>query len=236
MVIWTDAASVSTWAPAIISLPKSGTVPFRSSTTATSVTALAGALSLDKKDMLGIAMGSSEAAGFLNRVGHITGWLNELAFAPVDFNPRAPSDEWSGDQGVGVMYFSQQADNHLAPRAGMVFPPEMGLPERLERVQEQVNKEDPSACRIFETIGVYLGYTLPYYTLFYDYGNLLLLGRVTSGRGAKSFSTKRMRCSKKSFPNGMKNLHYMCRMSKAGGLAKPWPRRVYPRCRPNSRI
>ena len=50
------------------------------------VTALAGALSLGYKGMLGIAMGSSEAAGFMDSKGHILGWLNELAFAPVDYN------------------------------------------------------------------------------------------------------------------------------------------------------
>jgi hypothetical protein len=63
------------------------------------VTALAGALSLQKTGMLGIAMGSSEAAGFMDKKGRILGWLNELAFAPVDYNPKAAADEWSGDIG-----------------------------------------------------------------------------------------------------------------------------------------
>ena len=34
------------------------------------------------EDNLGIAMGSSEAAGYMDMNGHIMGWLNELAFAP----------------------------------------------------------------------------------------------------------------------------------------------------------
>src|SRR5579864_7559308 len=42
------------------------------------VTALAGSMSLGDNPVLGIAMGSSEAAGYVDRQGSITGWLNEL--------------------------------------------------------------------------------------------------------------------------------------------------------------
>lgn len=58
--------------------------------------------------ILGIAMGSSEAAGYVNPEGNITGWLDELAFAPVDYSSEAPVDEWSDDGGVGAKCFSQQ--------------------------------------------------------------------------------------------------------------------------------
>ncbi|HOX03523.1 MAG TPA: ROK family protein [Candidatus Paceibacterota bacterium] len=147
------------------------------------VTALAGAMSLQKTAMLGVAMGSSQAAGYLDRQGRITGWLNELAFAPVDFNPNAPPDEWSGDGGVGALYFSQQAVNKLLPAAGIDAPAEAALPERLKMVQDLMAKNDPRARAVFETIGVYLGYAIPYYREFYDFDNLLILGRVTSGPG-----------------------------------------------------
>jgi len=164
------------------------------------VTALAGAMSLKKQGMLGLAMGSSEAAGFLNRKGCVTGQLNELAFAPVDFNPAAAGDEWSGDIGVGSLYFSQQAVNKLAPAAGFCFPAEMGLPDRLKAVQDKADAGDENALKIFETIGVYLGYTLPWYAQFYDYEDVLILGRVTSGRGGeKVIETARM-VLEKEFP------------------------------------
>lgn len=149
------------------------------------VTALAGAMSLQKQAMLGIAMGSSEAAGYLNPHGHILGYLNELAFGPVDYNENAAIEEWSGDRGVGALYFSQQAVNKLAPAAGMTFPEEMLLPERLKVVQEKANDGDQAAQQIFETIGVYLGYTLPHYAEYYEFKNVLILGRVTSGRGGE---------------------------------------------------
>jgi len=147
------------------------------------VTALAGALSLRQKGMLGIAMGSSEAAGFMDAQGRILGWLNELAFAPVDYNPAAPADEWSGDAGVGALYFSQQAVNKLLPAAKISLPEKMGLPERLKEVQALMAKGDPRAAQIYETIGVYLGYAIAHYAVFYDYRHLLILGRVTTGRG-----------------------------------------------------
>lgn len=147
------------------------------------VTALAGALSLKKKGMLGIAMGSSEAGGYMDKQGRILGWLNELAFAPVDYNPEAPTDEWSGDSGVGALYFSQQAVNKLLPSAGIALPKDMGLPERLKEVQNLMAKGDGRAAKIYETIGVYLGYTLPHYADFYDYNHMLILGRVTTGAG-----------------------------------------------------
>lgn len=147
------------------------------------VTALAGSMSLGKNGVLGIAMGSSQAAGYVTPAGNITSWLNELAFAPVDENPAAPRDEWSGDQGCGVQYFSQQAVGRLLPAAGLFLPAEAPLPEKLKEVQRLMEVEDERARRIYETIGVYLGYAIAHYADFYDFENVLILGRVTSGAG-----------------------------------------------------
>lgn len=164
------------------------------------VTALAGALSLKKKGMLGIAMGSSEATGYMDQKGHILGWLNELAFAPVDYNPDAEPDEWSGDHGVGAMYFSQQAVNKLLPAAGIKLPEGMGLPERLVEVQKLMANGDKRAVKVYETIGVYLGYTIPYYAEFYDYSHMLILGRVTTGKGGDIVIRKATEVLKREFP------------------------------------
>lgn len=147
------------------------------------VTALAGLMSLGKKGILGVAMGSSEAGGFVDRKGCLTGRLSELAFAPVDLHPSAPADEWSGDIGVGAMYFSQQAVNFLAMKKGIRFPAKMPLPERLKRVQERMLDGDVTALTIFQKIGLYLGYTVPWYREFYGFDSMMILGRVTSGPG-----------------------------------------------------
>jgi predicted NBD/HSP70 family sugar kinase len=164
------------------------------------VTALAGALSLHQKGMLGIAMGSSEAAGFMDKRGRILGWLNELAFAPVDYNPQAPADEWSGDPGVGALYFSQQAVNKLLPAAKIKLPKAMGLPERLKEVQNLMAAGDERAAGIYGTLGVYLGYTIPHYLDFYDFDHLLILGRVTTGKGGDIVLAKAREVLAHEFP------------------------------------
>ena len=164
------------------------------------VTALAGALSLGSRGMLGIAMGSSQAAGFMDRQGRIPGWLNELAFVPVDYQPQAAIDEWSGDRGTGVMYFSQQAVNKLLPAAKIKLPEKMGLPERLKEVQNLMAKGDARAAKIYETIGVYLGCALAQYAEFYDFRQALILGRVTTGQGGDIVIEKARTILKTEFP------------------------------------
>lgn len=164
------------------------------------ITALAGAMSLNENGVLGVAMGSSEAAGYLNMEGRMTGWLSELAFAPVDMNPEAPADEWSGDRGAGVLYFSQQAVNKLLPAAGIALPSGMGLPERLKEVQALMASGDQRAARIYETIGTYLGYSVAQYAAFYDFRHLLILGRVTTGPGGDIILNRAKEITSAEFP------------------------------------
>jgi len=148
------------------------------------VTALAGSMSLGKNKLLGIAMGTSEAVGYINENGNVTGWLNELAFVPVDFQANGPIDEWSLDMGTGNKYFSQDAVIRLAETSGIVFPEDMPLAERLKVVQK-LDEQSDLYQEIYKTIGTYLGYTLAYYAEFYDIEEVLLLGRVTSGLGGQ---------------------------------------------------
>ncbi|MCF7839105.1 MAG: ROK family protein [Candidatus Marinimicrobia bacterium] len=149
------------------------------------VTALAGAQEVGEGALLGIALGTSCAAGYCNPAGNLTNWLNELAFVPVDYRPDGPQDEWSGDVGCGVQYFSQQAVARLAPAAGFSFEAEMPFADRLLAVQRAMEQDDPRARRIYETIGSYLGWTLPLFARFYDLRHALLLGRVMSGPGGE---------------------------------------------------
>lgn len=151
------------------------------------VTALAGAMSLDDDGVLGIALGSSQAVGYVNLHGAVTGWLNELAFAPVDYSPNAPADEWSGDIGVGSQYFSQQCVFRLAPQVGIRLPDGPGVTkaEKLKHVQGFLEAGHPGAVQIWQSIGVYLGYSLAHYAEFYDLRHVLILGRVTSGSGGQ---------------------------------------------------
>lgn len=147
------------------------------------VTALAGSMSLEDNGVLGIALGSSEAGGYVTMDGNITGWLNELAFAPIDYSPTAPADEWSGDRGVGALYFSQQCVFRLAPTAGIELPANVTDAEKLKFVQEKLEAGHEGAVNIWRTMGVYMGYGLAHYADFYDLKHVLVLGRCTSGRG-----------------------------------------------------
>ena len=147
------------------------------------VTALAGSMSLEDNGILGIAMGSSEAAGYVDMQGHIMGWLNELAFAPIDYSPNAPLEEWSGDKGCGASYFSQQCVFRLAPKAGIEIPNGLTDAAKLKYVQEKLEAGHEGAVKIWQSMGVYLGYGLAHYADFYDIKYVLILGRCTSGRG-----------------------------------------------------
>lgn len=147
------------------------------------VTALAGAIDLNDNGVLGIAMGTSEAVGYINTQGGINGWLSELAFAPVDFNAGAMQDEWSGDFGVGCKYFSQDAVIKLAEAGGYTFADGLTPAQKLKEIQALMEKDDALAKQIYTDIGVYLAHTIPFYAKFYDIKHMLLLGRVMGGKG-----------------------------------------------------
>ena len=147
------------------------------------VSALAGTMSLEDTNVLGVAMGTSEAVGYVDEDGCITGWLNELAFVPVDASPAAMRDEWSGDIGCGVKYFSQDAVIKLAPAAGIKLEESLSPAEKLKAVQALMEAGDPRAAAVYDSIGVYLAHTLALYHALYGFRHVLLLGRVMSGRG-----------------------------------------------------
>ena len=163
------------------------------------VTALAGAMDLKDNCVLGIAMGTSEAAGYIDKDGNVTGWLNELAFVPVDFN-NSITDEWSLDFGVGCKYFSQDAVIKLAPLAGIKIDDSLSLAEKLKYVQKLNEENYPRTNEIFETIGVYLAYTLAFYKEFYDIKHVIILGRVTSGKGGDTILEVAKETLKEEFP------------------------------------
>ena len=164
------------------------------------VTALAGAMDLKDNSVLGIAMGTSEAVGYINNEGCLEGWLNELAFAPVDFNKDAMVDEWSGDYGCGVKYFSQDSVIKLAESAGFKFEEGLSPAEKLKVIQKLMAEGDEMAKNIYDCIGIYLGYTIAYYSEFYNIKHALLLGRVTSGKGGDIILNRAIEVIENEFP------------------------------------
>lgn len=171
------------------------------------VSALAGAMSLEDNNVLGIAMGTSEAVGYVDTQGRITGWLNELAFVPVDVSPAAMRDEWSGDIGCGVKYFSQDSVIKLAPRAGIELDEALSPAEKLKVVQALMAEDDPRAQAIYRSIGVYLGHTLAYYYDLYGFRHVLLLGRVMSGKGGDLILSEAKRVLSDEYPEVARAIH-----------------------------
>lgn len=168
------------------------------------VTALAGSIDLQDNQVLGIAMGTSEAVGYINKDGGINGWLSELAFAPVDYSKDAMQDEWSGDFGVGCKYFSQDAVIKLANYGGFRFEEGLTPAQKLKVIQKLCEEEDELATQVFKDIGVYLAYTIPFYAKFYDIKHILLLGRVMSGRGGNLILEECYKVLKEEYPE------YLC--------------------------
>ncbi len=165
------------------------------------VSALAGAMNLGVNNVLGLAMGTSEAVGFVDENGLITGWLNELAFVPVDAASTAMMDEWSLDIGCGVKYFSQDAVIKLAPAANIHLDEALSPAEKLKVVQGKMEENHQGAADLFRTIGVYLGHSLAYYHHFYQFGHVLLLGRVMSGKGGDILITTARETLAKDYPH-----------------------------------
>ena len=183
------------------------------------VTALAGSMSMNDNAVLGVSLGTSQAVGYVDPDGHIRPWLNELAFAPVDYRENGPVDEWSGDAGCGVQYFSQQGVARLVPLAGIALPAGMPFAEQLVEVQKLMAAGDPRARAIYETIGVCFGYAIAHYADFYEIRNLLILGRVTSGEGGEIIIAKASDVLRDEFPEIAINLRTPDEKDKRHGQA-----------------
>ncbi len=164
------------------------------------VTALAGSMSLGRNAVLGVAMGTSVAAGYVDTAGNLTNWLSELAFVPVDYRKEGPADEWSGDRGCAVQYFSQQGVGRLLPLAGITLAASMRLPEQLEELQKLLLAGDPRAQQVYEAIGITFGYAIAHFSSFYDMNCLLIMGRVTSGQGGTIIIEKARMVLRDEFP------------------------------------
>ena len=173
------------------------------------VTALAGAMGMGKTSVMGMAMGTSEAVGYVDEKGNVLGWFNELAFAPVDLNESAMADEWSTDIGVGCKYFSQDAVIKLAPRAGIALDESLTPAEKLKVVQQAVQEGNPAAEQVFADIGCYLAHTLNLYAHFYQIEYFIVLGRVMSGRGGELILENCQRILREEYPELASGVHVM---------------------------
>jgi len=165
------------------------------------VTALAAYSKLGGKgNILGISMGSSEGGGYANKDGDLLGWINELCFLKLDLNPEAPHDPWTKGthSGISHMYLGQRGATKLAKAGGIEAPENQLWPhpdmctikhdnhaQCLKLIQKAMTDpaKEPQARKIYETVGVYLGYGLCQYLDHYRIDHLMILGRVSKGAG-----------------------------------------------------
>ena len=103
----------------------------------------------------------------------------------------------------------------------------MPLPEKLEQVQKLMAAGDERARKIYETIGVYFGYTIATYADFYDVRNLLVLGRVLTGEGGDLILATATRSAARRVPRS-RRAHSVSHPRREGEAPRPGHRRRQP--------
>lgn len=184
-----------------------GDVPFKCINDG-EVTAVAGQMMIGEGGLYGISLGSNEGCGYVDPDGNLPGWINEMYATPLDFNPAAPRNPWTPYTGDSPMYLGQRAVSRNAVKGGVDVPEEMRFEhsgmrtmnhvvhaECLKLVQAAMKDptKEPRTRKIYETIGVYLGYTIANYCEIYKpyaINHVLILGRVTSGTGGEVMMAK----------------------------------------------
>ena len=145
--------------------------------------ALGGVFQMDLSSCLGIAMGTSEAGGYVDNDRCLHNYLSELSLVPIDMSINAPVDGWTKDKGTGSLYFSQEAVIRLSEKLGVKYNKSDSKREKLKVFQELFNNDKDKYRIVYETIGEYLAYSLAYYFEFYNVKNVFLFGRVLSFGG-----------------------------------------------------
>jgi predicted NBD/HSP70 family sugar kinase len=163
------------------------------------VTALAAVQKIKAGNVLGISMGSSEGGGYANEDGNLMGWINEMCYIKLDLNPEAPTDPWTkgAHRGVSHMYLGQRGatkhaykvvdvpDNYKYPHPDMCTIKHEDHAQCLKLIQKGMAdpQQEKKVSQLYETVGVYLGYALAQYSEFYKINHLMVLGRVSKGKG-----------------------------------------------------
>ena len=166
------------------------------------VTALAGAMGLGENGIMGIAMGTSEAVGYVDTEGNICRLAQRAGLCSRGSASRTPwRTSGRGDIGCGVKYFSQDGVIKLAPRAGIELDGRLSPAEKLKEVQALMAADDARAKAVYESIGVYLGHTLGLYAMFYDIRHVQMMGRVMSGKGGDIIMETASRVMDEEYPD-----------------------------------
>merc|ERR1719258_676545 len=182
------------------------------------VTALAAYQKIKAGNIMGISMGSSEGGGYSNGDGNLMGWINELCYIRLDLNPKAPTDPWTkgAHTGISHMYLGQRGATKLAAKGGVKVPDNLKYPHKdmckithenhaqcLKLIQEAMKdpEQEAKVKEIYETVGVYLGYGLGQYCEFYKIDHVMILGRVSKGKGGDIMLDTAKKVLEEEFPD-----------------------------------
>jgi len=183
------------------------------------VTAVAAAQKIKAGNVFGISLGSATGGGYANADGNLLGWVNEMAYIKIDFNPDAVRNPWDkgAHTGCSHVYLGQRGATRFAAVAGVKNLPDnyvYGHPDTLTIKHEghaqclkliqkamQDPTQEPQVRKIYETVGVYLGYALAQYKEFYAIDHVMILGRVPKGHGGDIMLEVAKRVLETEFPD-----------------------------------
>merc|ERR1711972_39113 len=136
-------------------------------------------------------------------------------YIKLDLNPFAPTDPWTkgAHTGISHMYLGQRGATKLAAIAGVEIPDNYVYPhpdmctikhehhaQCLKLIQKAMEKGEPGVRKLYETVGVYLGYGLAQYCEFYKIDHVMILGRVSKGKGGDLMLATAQKVLQTEFP------------------------------------
>lgn len=146
------------------------------------VSAIGASTLYQKNKVLGLALGTSFAAGYA-KDSSLNGWISELSKVPISVSKNARKHYILGIEGSASEYLSQKGIICLLENAGLSL--EGDLPHELLQIQKLAEEGNPLVLKGYHDMGIYLGSAIQYFTLFYYIESVFLLGRVMSGKGGE---------------------------------------------------
>ena len=138
------------------------------------VSSIAGMNHYKLDNVLGLALGTSFASGYVNN-NKVYPYLNELSSIPFDIN----------NESTVFDYLSQEGVIRYAKLFNISFDKNLSKAEKLKVVQELFNQGNYSAKKVFYEIGSLLASFINYISNFIIVNNVILQGRVLSDNSGK---------------------------------------------------
>jgi len=181
------------------------------------VTAIAAYQKIKQGNVFGLSMGSSAGAGYADADGNLNGWINEMCHTKLDLNPEAHADPWSEftHTGLAHMYLGQRACTKFVSKLGIDVPEHMVYPHPnmctvrhedhancLKLIQKAMADpaQEAKVTPLYETVGVYLGYALAQWAESYKIDHVMILGRVSKGKGGDIMLATAQKVLQTDFP------------------------------------